>query len=107
LLRRLRERGEAAHLVRYEDLIQKPEETLAGMMIYLGLDASDESVAATLERAESNSLDSHRTTEKASASIDRWKRDLSPELAAVCAEVLDPVLTEFGYEPTLALASEG
>jgi hypothetical protein len=107
LLRRLRERGEAAHLVRYEDLIRKPEETLAGMMAYLGLDAGEELVAAALERAESNSLDSHRTTEKASASIDRWKRDLSPELAEVCAGVLDPVLTEFGYEPTLALASEG
>jgi hypothetical protein len=108
LLRRLRERGGAAHLVRYEDLIQRPEQTLAGMMAYLDLDAGEEQVAATLERAESNSLNSsHRTTEKASASIDRWKRDLSPELAQVCADVLDPVLTEFGYEPTLALASEG
>jgi len=107
LLRRLREQGEAAHLVRYEDLIQKPEETLAAMMAYLGLDPSEEAVAETLARAEANSLESHRTTDKASASIGRWQRDLSPELAQVCAEVLDPVLTEFGYEPTLALASEG
>lgn len=106
LLRRLRERGEAAHLVRYEDLIQKPEETLAAMMAYLGLDASEDRVAETLARAEANTLDSHRTTEKASASIDRWKHDLTPELATVCAEVLDPVLVEFGYEPTLALAPE-
>jgi Sulfotransferase family len=106
LLRRLRERGDAAHLIRYEDLIREPAATLAATMRYLGLDAGEAAVAATLERAEAESLDEHRTTEKASASIDRWKRDLSPELAAVCAEVLDPVLTEFGYEPTLALASE-
>jgi hypothetical protein len=106
LLRRLRERGDAAHLVRYEDLIREPAATLGATMRYLGIDADEAAVAATLARAEAESLDEHRTTEKASASIDRWKRDLSPELAAICAEVLDPVLTEFGYEPTLALASE-
>jgi hypothetical protein len=107
LLRRLRERGDAAHLVRYEDLILKPEATLGAMMEYLGLEASEEAIAATLARADEDSpkVDDHRTTDKASASIDRWKRDLSPELAEVCAEVLDPVLTEFGYEPTLAPAS--
>jgi hypothetical protein len=107
LLRRRRERGEEAHLVRYEDLIQEPAETLAGTMRYLGLDAGEEAVAAVLERSGEESLDEHRTTGKVSESIGRWKRDLSPELAQVCAEVLDPVLVEFGYEPTLALASEG
>jgi Sulfotransferase family len=109
LLRRLRERGEGAHLVRYEDLILEPAETLGSTLRFLGLDASEAAVAATLERAEADSpeLEEHRTTDKASASIDRWKRDLSPELAQVCAEVLDPVLVEFGYEPTLAAASPG
>jgi hypothetical protein len=106
LLRRLRDRGEAAHLVRYEDLIQEPAPTLEAMMRFLGLDASGKAVAATLGRAESESLDEHRTTAKASASIGRWKQDLSPDLAEVCGEVLDPVLTEFGYEPTF-VASEG
>jgi hypothetical protein len=109
LLRRLRERGEEAHLVRYEDLILEPAEALTAMMRFLGLDASEEAVEATLERADNDSpkSDDHRTSEKVSTSIGRWKHDLSPELAQVCAEVLDPVLTEFGYEPTLALASEG
>jgi hypothetical protein len=107
LARRLRERGEEAHLVRYEDLFREPATLLTGMMRYLGLDAGEDVVAAVLERAEAESLDEHRTTGKVSESIDRWKRDLSPELAQVCAEVLDPVLTEFGYEPTLAPASEG
>jgi hypothetical protein len=109
LLRRLRERGDAALLVRYEDLILEPEATLATTMRYLGLEASEEAVAATLKRADEDSPrnDDHRTTDKVSASIGRWKRDLSPELAEVCAEVLDPVLTEFGYEPTPAPASSG
>lgn len=107
LLRRLRERGDGAHLVRYEDLIREPAESLGGMMRFLGLEAGEESIAAVLERAESQSLDEHRTTSKVSESIGRWKRDLSPELAEVCAEVLDPVLTEFGYEPTPVPASSG
>jgi len=109
LLRRLRERGDAALLVRYEDLILEPEATLGTMLGYLGLEAGEEAIAATLRRADEDSpkVDDHRTTDKVSASIDRWKRDLSPELAEVCAEVLDPVLTEFGYEPTLAPASSG
>jgi len=105
LLRRLRERGDGAHLVRYEDLIKEPTQTLGGMMRFLGIDASEDAVAAVLAEAESQSLDEHRTTTKVSESIDRWKRDLPPELAEVCAEVLDPVLTEFGYEPTLTPAS--
>lgn len=109
LARRLRERGEAAHLVRYEDLVLEPAATLGSMMEFLGLEAGEEAVAATLERAEVESpkVDDHRTTDKVSASIDRWKRDLAPDLAQVCAEVLDPVLGEFGYEPTLAAASSG
>ena len=109
MLRRLRHRGEAAHLVRYEDLIEHPAPTLEAMMRYLGLEATEEAIAATLGRAEADSpqVDEHRTTDKVSSSIGRWKRDLPPELAPICAEVLDPVLTEFGYEPTLALASEG
>jgi hypothetical protein len=109
LRRRLQERGEAAHLVRYEDLIQDPVPALEAIMGYLGLETSEQAIAATLERAEADSpkVDEHRTTDNISASIGRWKRDLPPELAPVCAEVLDPVLTEFGYEPTLAVASEG
>jgi hypothetical protein len=104
LLRRWRELGDAAHLVRYEDLIEAPLASIGKMREYLGLSTDEGVIAETLELAESDSLEEHRTTEKASASIGRWQRDLSPELAKVCADVLDPVLTEFGYEPTPAAA---
>jgi hypothetical protein len=104
LLKRQRELGDAAHLVRYEDLIQSPAATLGALMEYLELEFDEETIAATLERADSEALDSHRTTDEVSESIGRWQRDLSPEIAEVCAQVLDPVLTEFGYEPTLELA---
>jgi hypothetical protein len=108
LQRRLRELGDAAHLVRYEDLIQSPAATLEALTGFLGLEVDEGTISETLERADSEapSVDAHRTTDKASASIGRWERDLSPEIVKVCAEVLDPVLTEFGYEPTPALAPE-
>jgi hypothetical protein len=109
LKRRLDERGDAVHLVRYEDLIEEPEATMGETMRYLDLDAGEEAVAAVVERAERDApvVDEHRTTEKASASIGRWKRDLPPELVPVCAEVLDPMLVQFGYAPTPELAPEG
>jgi hypothetical protein len=108
LLGRRRALGDAAHVVRYEELIQSPAATLGSLMEFLGIEPDQEEIAATLERAESEApnMDPHKTSDKISASIGRWERDLSPEMIAVCGEVLDPVLTEFGYEPTVALAPE-
>jgi sulfotransferase family protein len=108
LLRRLKDRGDAAYLVRYEDLIEAPETTLGGLLDHLGLDAAEGTIAETLERANSDApdMDHHRTAGEAPASIGRWRRDLSPEIAKLCGEMLDPVLVEFGYEPTLETAPE-
>jgi len=108
LKRRLDEGGDSIHLVRYEDLIEKPEPTVAEMMGYLGLDSGEDAAAAVVERAEREAptVDQHRTSEKVSASIGRWRRDLPPELVQVCADVLDPVLVQFGYAPTHELAPE-
>jgi hypothetical protein len=108
LLERWRALGDAAHLVRYEDLIQSPAATLGSLMEFLDIEPAEEQIAATLGRADSEApnMDPHKTSDKISASIGRWERDLSPELIAVCGEVLDPVLTEFGYESTPALVRE-
>jgi hypothetical protein len=92
-------RRERAHLVRYEDLMLRPEETLTGLLSYLGVDSSDRALAAMLEHAAKRlpSMDKHRTTPDPVASIGRWKRDLSPELQRVCEEALGPALEAFGY----------
>jgi hypothetical protein len=47
-------------------------------------------------------MDHHRTASDPTATIGRWREDLSPELISVCAESLDDVLVAFGYEPTEA-----
>ena len=63
------------HVVRYEDLIQQPAETLARISTYLGLD----------HRIELNSViegqifTSHGTSPDPASSIGRWKNELSTE----------------------------
>ena len=106
---RWEERGEQAHLVRYEDLLTEPEATLERAFGFVGVDRSPEVVAKTLERARNDApnMDHHRTATDPSATIGRWREDLSEELISVCAESLDPVLEAFGYEPTHASAAAG
>jgi hypothetical protein len=108
LLSRRRRRGDGAHLVRYEDLILEPTETLSGILAFLGVDAGADAVAATLELANrpNELLDGHRTVSDPARTIGRWRRDLPPRLAAQCNEVLAPVLGEFGYATELEAAAD-
>jgi hypothetical protein len=100
LLRHWRDRKDRAFLLRYEDLILEPRPALTGLLDFLGVDSSLGTVEATLQRASQKStlLDLHRTVTEPSASIGRWRRDLSPQLADLCNEVLGPTLLEFGYD---------
>jgi Sulfotransferase family len=103
LLERWRRAGDAAHLVRYEDLILEPEETLRDLLEFLGIEAGPEAVAGTLEAASQprELLDQHRTVSDPKATIGRWRRDLPAELAEECNEILAPVLEGFGYSTEL------
>lgn len=96
-----RSRGKAAHMLRYEDLILRPEATLREVFGYLGLAADDETIAATLKRA--HSLDSslqteHQTSKDPKASIGRWRSDLDDSLKAACNDAFGDVLAQFGYD---------
>jgi hypothetical protein len=92
-------RREQGHLVRYEDLLTKPEEVLRETFDYIGVDASDAVVERVLRQASERDKDlaSHMTSSDAAASIGRWRRDLPEDVQAVCAEQFGPVLDEFGY----------
>jgi hypothetical protein len=93
-------RSASAHLIRYEDLILEPAETLTPMLAFLGIDHDDQTVAAVLRKAsdDSDTLAFHRTTSNPAASIGRWRTDLPAELQQVCTEVMGDALAEFGYE---------
>jgi hypothetical protein len=93
-------RRDKAYLVRYEDLILQPEETLTGILGYLELDASREAVNDLLTAtatADSKAFEQHRTSASAEASIGRWKRDLSASLQDACHAAFGEELTAFGY----------
>jgi len=92
-------RRDRAHLVRYEELIARPAETLEGILAYLGLDHGGATVAGMLERAsaENPEMKRHLTSRDPSASVGRWRQSLPPGVQAVCNEVYADVLQEFGY----------
>jgi Sulfotransferase family len=100
LAARWRQRGGEAHLVRYEDLILEPRQTLSGILGFLGVADDPDTVAETLEVANrpNELLDGHRTVSDPAQTIGRWRRDLPADLAAECNELLAPVLETFGYE---------
>lgn len=99
LIDRWRRRGDAALLVRYEDLILEPEATLAGIFDYLEIDADEAAVGAVLDAANqpTEHLDAHRTVSDPMQTIGRWRRDLPEDLAAETNELLAPELEAFGY----------
>jgi hypothetical protein len=92
-------RQERAHLIRYEDLITQPRETLRGVLEYLELDASEATIAGMVERAsaENPEMKRHLTSSDVSTSLGRWKSSLSPELQAVANTAFGDVLQQFGY----------
>jgi hypothetical protein len=99
LIERWRKRGDAALLVRYEDLILEPRATLAGIFGYLEIEADEVAVQAVLDAANqpTEHLDAHRTVSDPMQTIGRWRRDLPEDLAAETNELLAPELEAFGY----------
>lgn len=92
-------RQERAHLIRYEDLITRPQEILRGVFEYLELDASDATIAGILDRAsaENPEMKQHLTSSDVSNSLGRWKSSLSPNLQTVANDAFGDVLQQFGY----------
>ena len=96
-----RRRAELSHLLRYEDLVLRPEETVRTLVAHLGLDPSDaavEPMVASLAGRDRGS-EGHRTIADPADSVGRWRRDLSREVMDACEAALGPSLEAFGYEP--------
>ena len=93
-------RRDRAHLIRYEDLIRRPEETLRGLLEYLDLDHDDTTISGMIDRAaqENPEMQQHRTSGEVSSSIGRWRQSLDPNLQETCRQVFGDVLEQFGYE---------
>lgn len=92
-------RSDRSHLVRYEDLVLRPSETLRKLFLYLGLDAKPSTVDGVLSAAAGPdaAMKRHRTTPDVKASVGRWRSDLDPKLRAVCNGAFGDALEAFGY----------
>ena len=97
LLSHMRSDGRETHLLRYEDLIREPVETLEPLFEFVGLDPG--AAPAIVERASvsTRGMDHHMTAPSALASIGRWRSDLEPQLADRCDAILSPIAADFGY----------
>jgi hypothetical protein len=93
-------RDARAHLVRYEDLVRRPAESLVALFDYLGLGSTPSLVQGMLRTAaqETPELTYHKTSPDLNRSVQRWRRDLSGSLQAACQEAFADVLKEFGYK---------
>jgi hypothetical protein len=104
LLDTWRARGADGLMLRYEDLMLRPEETLSGLFAHLGLDGEEETASAVLARARAHAPErqaEHMTSANEAASIGRWRSELPPALQAVCDDVFAAPLAAFGYEPAV------
>src|SRR3954453_17583853 len=80
---------EESFLLRYEALLQDPEETIAALFAYLGVESSPGTVATVLEAARELDPETkrhHQTARDDRASIGRWKADLDDRLKAAAGE---------------------
>jgi hypothetical protein len=93
------QRGDRAHLVRYEDLVREPGPAVRELLRYLDVDDSDaiveKLVGALGERGAA--ADAHSTTPDQESSIGRWQRDLDPALQEELNVQLRLGLELFGY----------
>jgi Sulfotransferase family len=95
-------RAERSHMLRYEDLVLRPEAALAAVFSYLGLDSSPALVKQILEEAEASVPSvrrKHQTSASPAASIGRWERD-PPEIRAAFDEAFGDLLGKLGYATT-------
>jgi sulfotransferase family protein len=94
-----RSRRELGHLVRYEDLVQRPDETLASLLGYLELDSTPQAVAELQAGApgETTAFQRHATSSSLEESIGRWQRERDERFRRLCHEAFAEALEEFGY----------
>jgi sulfotransferase family protein len=102
-----RRRADQVLLVRYEDLMLRPRETLAEVLGYAGLGDDGEAVDAMLAAAGRRlpGMDEHRTSADVDSSIGRWRRELEPPLLAACEHSVADALTAWGYASSSAEAT--
>jgi hypothetical protein len=93
-------RGKRSHLVRYEDLVERPARVLRAAFEHLGVEATADRATEALARASvpRPGVELHRTSgEDPRASVGRWRRDLSRTLRGHIEEAFADFMKANGY----------
>jgi hypothetical protein len=94
-------RAGTAYLLRYEDLILRPIDTLRSLLSFIGVDAAEETAKQLIDRSLELTPEAqrfHMTSGDASSSIGRWDRELPAAQREAARETFDDLLAELGYE---------
>jgi hypothetical protein len=99
LLDQWQRRSDRAHLIRYEELVARPAETVEAALNYLDVDSSAQSVENVVQAMSEGTTEmaAHRTTSDAGASVGRWQREMGSELQRLCESAFGSALEQFGY----------
>jgi len=98
-----RSRKDEVCLVRYEDLILQPHETLMMILGYLNAHDDTAMVNKMIKKAlkDTPEMKQHRTSGDPKQSIGRWRKDMNPDTFALFDSVFGDLLQEVGYEKNL------
>ena len=75
---------EQVHTLRYEDFVHRPAEGLSAIMKFLGISATDEQIAASVEGVFAGS-------------VGRWQAKIDDETAQAMMQQIGQTLKEFSY----------
>jgi len=86
------------HMLRYEDLLRKPERRLGELFEWLGEPLGQTEVAAIVDRFAFERQSGRGPTEiNRSATPGAWRENLRPDERAVVEDILDVKVRELGY----------
>ena len=88
-------------LVRYEDLIMHPRDTLAKILAYLAVPHDARAIEKMIKAASKDTpeMKQHRTSGNPKDSIGRWRKQMDPETRRLFEAAFGDLLEEIGYDP--------
>ena len=93
-----RNRGDRAHLVRYEDLVFRPVETLESLLRYLEIDSSERTIDQIVGAGSGEDrFESHGTSPALEKTVGRWRREGDESFRDHLNDAFREPLIEFGY----------
>jgi hypothetical protein len=88
------------YLIRYEDLVNKPQSTLTNLSNWLGVKFENSLLKPTLFSSSqgSNNFEGDKKYEISSQSLNKWKTKITPKEELVISYFLGSHMSDYGYD---------